>query len=228
MARTRNDVAPGDERTGHPALGRPRRPGTDDAILRATIDLIAEGGVGAATIAAVSVRTGVARASIYLRWPNRDALVAAAIRKAIGRQPFELSGDLAVDFRRGAEQARAILSEPMFRTVVPALIAGLLDTREDSITSDALFPNRQRVADEYRALAGPTGYREDVDPFVPIDMLIGGLLNRLLASGRPPDRAIARQAADAVLASVRRAPEDGAAERPVRPKRARTRPSPQR
>ncbi|HYX12097.1 MAG TPA: helix-turn-helix domain-containing protein, partial [Candidatus Acidoferrum sp.] len=159
MARTRNDVAPGDERTGHPALGRPRRPGTDDAILRATIDLIAEGGVGAATIAAVSVRTGVARASIYLRWPNRDALVAAAIRKAIGRQPFELSGDLAVDFRRGAEQARAILSEPMFRTVVPALIAGLLDTREDSITYDALFPNRQRVADEYRALAGPTGYR---------------------------------------------------------------------
>jgi len=192
-----------DDTAQQAARGRPRRAGTDDAVLRTTLDLIAEGGVGAATIAAVSARTGVARASIYLRWPNRDALISAAVRRAIGRQPFALSGDLAVDFRRGAEQARAILSEPRFRGILPALVASLVAGPPDAITYDAMFPNRRGLAEEYRALAASTGYRDDIDPFLAVDMVIGGLLNRLLASGEPPSRGVARQTADAALAAVR-------------------------
>src|ERR1051325_3899292 len=92
----------GGKAAAHQTPGRPRRPGTDDAILTATLELIAQGGIPAATIVGVSARPGIARASISLRWPNRDALVAAAIRRAIGRQPFELSGDLEVDIRRSA------------------------------------------------------------------------------------------------------------------------------
>ena len=39
-------------------------------MLRATIDLLAERGMEATTIQAVSDRTGIARATIYLRWPG--------------------------------------------------------------------------------------------------------------------------------------------------------------
>ena len=218
MAEQNGALGPHDEGAAPHTPGRPRRPGTDEAILKATLDLIAEGGIPAATIAGVSARTGVARGSIYLRWPNRDALVAAAIRRAIGRQPFDLSGDLVVDIHRGAEQARAILSERLFRTVLPPLIARLLADGQASITYDALFPNRRRLADEYRALAATSGFRDDVDPFLPFDMVIGAMLNRLLATGRPPSRAVALETADAVLASVRIdrrvAPSRGSTRRP--------------
>jgi len=70
-------------------------------VLSATIDLLAERGMEATTIQAVSDRSGIARATIYLRWPGRSALVLAALRWAIGRPPFELSGDIATDFQRG-------------------------------------------------------------------------------------------------------------------------------
>jgi AcrR family transcriptional regulator len=200
--------SPGDSRPpGAPrSPGRPRRPGADEAILRATLDLIAESGASSATVAAVAERTGVARASIYLRWPSRDALVDAAIRTAIGREPFELSGDLEVDFRRGAEQAQAILAEPRFRAVLPALVASLLDRSGGSVTYDSMFPNRLRLAEEYRVLARTSGFRDDMDPLAAADMLIGALLNRLLGSGEPPSKAIAHEIAEMVLTALRTAP----------------------
>ena len=84
--------------------GRPRDAAIDELVLRATIDLLAERGMEATTIQAVSDRSGIARATIYLRWPGRSALVLAALRWAIGRPPFELSGDIATDFQRGVER----------------------------------------------------------------------------------------------------------------------------
>jgi len=52
------------------------------------------------------------------------------------------------------------------------------------------------VADEYRLLAGSAGMRTDNDTEVIADLIFGGLLNRLLATGEPPSRAIAKQVAD--------------------------------
>ena len=55
---------------------RPRTP--EGAVLRATIDLIAEHGVTAVTVDAVAERSGVSRPTIYRRWGSRDSLIHAA------------------------------------------------------------------------------------------------------------------------------------------------------
>lgn len=59
--------------------GRPRRAGADEEILRATRELLDEDGYAAFTVDVVAERTGIAKTTIYRRWPTRGALVAAAI-----------------------------------------------------------------------------------------------------------------------------------------------------
>src|SRR5438067_12612598 len=60
--------------------GRPRDPLCDEAILKATIELVAEVGYDRTTLDAVATRAGVSKPTIYRRWPaGKDQLVAAAV-----------------------------------------------------------------------------------------------------------------------------------------------------
>lgn len=59
--------------------GRPRREGADDEILAVALAMLREEGYGALTVDAVAERAGVAKTTVYRRWPSKGALVAAAI-----------------------------------------------------------------------------------------------------------------------------------------------------
>jgi AcrR family transcriptional regulator len=72
--------------------GRPRREGADEEILRATRDLLDEGGYAAFNVDIVAERTGIAKTTIYRRWPTKGALVAAAI----GTPPSATEADAIV------------------------------------------------------------------------------------------------------------------------------------
>jgi AcrR family transcriptional regulator len=61
------------------APGRPRSAEADDAVLTAALDLIAESGVEGVSIEQAAKRAGVARTTVYRRYPTRDALVIAAL-----------------------------------------------------------------------------------------------------------------------------------------------------
>ena len=185
--------------------GRPRSPSVDEAILDAALALLIEEGLPGTTISAVAARSGVARATIYLRWPTRDALITAAFVRAKGRPPFGLTGDLETDLETGAEWARAVFSEPAFRAVLPLVVRVLLDKdRSDSaLTYDRLAPNRQRVGEEYERQAPGAGLRTDVDALLVMDLIVGGLLNRLLATGTPPTHEDSQQVVDVVLNGLR-------------------------
>ena len=78
--------------------GRPRREGADDEILAVTLEMLREGGYGALTVDAVAEHAGVAKTTLYRRWPSKSALVAAAIA------PFAADADDAALLRlfRGA------------------------------------------------------------------------------------------------------------------------------
>src|SRR6266851_5959752 len=70
--------------TGEPERsrrGRPRDPAVDEAVLTAAVDLLAEVGYARLTMDQVAARAGVGKASVYLRWPNKVALVAQAIQQ---------------------------------------------------------------------------------------------------------------------------------------------------
>jgi len=190
----------------HPGPGRPRSEDVTTRILDATVELLVKSGVEGTTIHAVAARSGVARATIYLRWPHAEDLINAAVRRAMGRPDTSPTGDIEADLRLGAEQARAIFSSPAFHAVLPSLVRALLRDRmaPGAMSYDFIAPGRRVISREYEELAGEAGLRTDIEPDVVLDLIIGGLLNRLLATGRSPTKEDASQVAEVVIAGLRR------------------------
>lgn len=83
--------------------GRPRDPRVEGVVLGATRDLLLTKGFGGLTIAAVAEEAGVGKGTIYLRWPDKEALAISALREAW--EPAEapdtgsLEGDLTAIMR---------------------------------------------------------------------------------------------------------------------------------
>ncbi|WP_430781785.1 TetR/AcrR family transcriptional regulator [Actinoplanes sp. G11-F43] len=70
------------------APGRPRSAQTDESILDAVLGMLSDGQSAAAiTIEAVAAKAGVGKATIYRRWPNKEALLIDAVRSMKGPLP---------------------------------------------------------------------------------------------------------------------------------------------
>jgi AcrR family transcriptional regulator len=80
--------------------GRARDPEVDEAILSAAMDLLAEIGYARLTMDQIAARARVGKASVYLRWPNKVALVAEAIQQSAAVIPdVPDTGSLPEDVR---------------------------------------------------------------------------------------------------------------------------------
>jgi AcrR family transcriptional regulator len=77
--------------------GRPRAAGRTDAILDATIELFEEVGYDHLRIQDVADRAGAGLATIYRRWPTKQALVADAIRRKGMLIDSPVTGDPVAD-----------------------------------------------------------------------------------------------------------------------------------
>ena len=194
----------GDARsTRHP--GRPRRAATDAAIVRAAVDLMTEGGVQATTLTAVAKRAGVARATVYLRWPTRSALIGAAARAAVGGQVLPLTGDVEHDIRHGASWIQRVFELASTPAMLPEIVRKVL-ANPPEISFDAVAPRRREFARLYRAGAEAGGLDPTVDPHLAFDMLLGTAIAHLLANGRPMTEGEANQLAETVIRGLRLEP----------------------
>src|SRR5213594_2080101 len=98
-----------------------RRTATRERIVRAAHELVAGGGFGAASVAAVARRAGVATGSVYRHFPSKGELFAEVFRRAAQREVDALAGlDLAAcveTFVRRAlaapVRAYALIAEPV-------------------------------------------------------------------------------------------------------------------
>ncbi|WIX93367.1 TetR/AcrR family transcriptional regulator [Amycolatopsis sp. DG1A-15b] len=90
-------------------MGRPRDSGRDLAILDATLSLLTEVGYEQLSIEAVAGRSGAAKTTIYRRYPDKAALVAAAVERRSPRSPHRLperaSGKSCTPWRHGSRAA---------------------------------------------------------------------------------------------------------------------------
>ena len=64
----------------------PRVRRSREKVLAAALELLADGGYTAATVEAVSARSGVAKTTVYRQWPHRAALVVSALQ-SLGPPP---------------------------------------------------------------------------------------------------------------------------------------------
>lgn len=183
-------------------VGRPRRAAIDAAIIRAAVELMTDGGVRATTLTAVAERAGVARATVYLRWPTRSALIGAAARAAVGGQVLPLTGDIEHDIRVGAAFIQQVFELPTTPAMLPEILRGVL-ANPPEVRFDAVAPRRRDFARLYAAGAEAAGFDPRIDPHLPFDMLLGTAIAHLLANGRPMTPAEADRVAEVVIRGLR-------------------------
>ena len=93
-----------------------RRPGgrsarIRQAVLDAAFAELGEKGYGGLSIEAVALRSGVAKTTVYRRWPTRDELVADALDSRSDRnEPVPDTGSLRGDLKEFCEGVRAKLT----------------------------------------------------------------------------------------------------------------------
>ena len=192
-----SDATPGE---GH--KGRPRRAAIDAAIIRAAVELMVEGGVQATTLTAVAERAGVARATVYLRWPTRSALIGAAARAAVGGTVMPLTGDIAQDIRGGTTFVQHVFELPAARVVLPEIIRGVL-ANPPEIRFDAVAPRRKEFARVYAEGAAAAGFDPTIDPHLPFDVMLGTAIAHVLGNGRPMSAAEAERLAEVLIQGLR-------------------------
>jgi AcrR family transcriptional regulator len=102
-----------------PRRGRPRRASARDTIIEATLALLVERGFHATTIAAIAVRAGVGRNTIYRRWSSKEELIADALHELTADLDVLEAGDLQSPPARADPRPRADLCRPALRPHPP-------------------------------------------------------------------------------------------------------------
>ncbi|MCU1374642.1 MAG: TetR family transcriptional regulator [Actinomycetia bacterium] len=92
--------------------GRQRSQAADDAILTATLDVLRQHGYQALTISAVIERSGVSSATLYRRWPDKQALVVAALRTLTADLTCSDTGTLAGDVESLVKRMARAMATP--------------------------------------------------------------------------------------------------------------------
>ncbi|KZS68840.1 TetR family transcriptional regulator [Mycobacterium kansasii] len=103
-------------------FGRPRDPRIDAAVLRATVDLLAETGYAGLLVSAIAERAGTSKPAIYRRWPSKAHLVHEAVFPIGAQTAIPDTGSLATDLREMVRRTMAVLARPAARAALPGLV----------------------------------------------------------------------------------------------------------
>ena len=188
--------------------GRPRDPDIDQAILRATVELLSEVGYVRVTVAEVARRAGVGKPAIYRRWSQKSQLVVEAMVTQMRPGKENDSGSAAGDLLALTEQLISVLTRSPLGRVLPGLVAEMAadPVLATSYRDLIIKPNQRhwRAAVERGIARGELSAETDVD-FV-LNTLAGPLYFCLLITGEPIDDGYARVAVDLVWARYGAAP----------------------
>jgi AcrR family transcriptional regulator len=173
--------------------------------VEATLDLLAEGStIEALSIEAIAARAGVGKATIYRRWPGKEALLADALRTLKGPPPVPAGGGVRDDL---VTLLMAVGHDPDDRAerIMPCLVPQLHRSPEQfRLYQELIEPRRQVMRDVLRAGVERGELRADLDVETALGLLAGPmLLHRLLrwrADGE--SRELAEQVVDLVLAGL--------------------------
>jgi AcrR family transcriptional regulator len=171
--------------------GRPRSADTDTAILAAARAVLAERGWADTTLGAVAARAGVAKTTLYRRWPGKAELVLDAMATLFGTLRPVDAGSLRADAEAAVRDLVALLTLPETGAAFLALAA---ESARDPGLRAAV---REKIIDRQRRLVRAAAERAEArgepamitDPDLVFDIVAGTLVHRVLIAGEPVDEA---------------------------------------
>jgi AcrR family transcriptional regulator len=179
--------------------GRPRDPQADEAIIDATIALLTEEGFDRVSMEAVATRAGVGKATIYRRWPSKEALVIDAVARRSDPVPDPPPPGV-YPIAPIREQLTTLLEgiAAMSRTGVGRLLPCMVGATVSNPALAAHYreqiiaPRRAKLAELLGRAVEHGVLREDLDVDVAIDLVVGPLLYRIVFAGEVPEGHCAR------------------------------------
>lgn len=183
-------VKPMKEKASPRAKGRPRSVEAREKILRAARELLSEAGPGAVTMEAVAARAGVGKPTIYRSWPDRHAVLMAAL---MASDPGAEARASRSALRALQQQLTAIVerfSSPIGRHITTMIAAADPETELAKAFRNHFVLARRSEGRELLQRAIDDGeLRKGLDLEVSLDLLYGPLFFRLLMGHAPLDAA---------------------------------------
>ncbi|MCZ7438414.1 TetR/AcrR family transcriptional regulator [Micromonospora sp. WMMC241] len=186
--------------------GRPRSTRADEAIVEATLDLLAEGStIEALSIEAIAARAGVGKATIYRRWPGKEALLLDALRRLKGDPPRTGGRSVRDDLVQlvGAVGQHV---DPRARMIMPCLVPEVSRSSAHRQAYEAIIePRREAMREVLRRAVERGELRADLDVEVAMALLTAPMLTQRMVHWYPgPDeRLLPERIVDTVLDGLR-------------------------
>jgi AcrR family transcriptional regulator len=195
--------------------GRPREEATEQAITAAAREVLADKGVARMSMEHVAAKAGVAKSTLYRRWPSKVELAVHAVAATFDEIEIEDRGSLAADMRAGIGEAARLLRDPSTGGAYAALLA------ESARDPDGVGQRvRESLSTRLHALVATSVERsiergeirrEMIDVDLLADVVVGSVMHRALVTGVPDEAFIdglIALLADVAYARLRREQRD--------------------
>lgn len=171
-----------------PARGRPRRAAAGAEIVEAALELLAERGFQAATMAAIAERAGVGKNTIYRRWRSKEELIVDALRELTAEHPPEADGDLHALLLENLRDLERVFGDPRLGRLLPGLLGELQGNPEFAAAwaDRVVRPRRQAIVALLAEGLERGELRDGVEPEAIADLLVGpAFLRHVFPFGLP-------------------------------------------
>lgn len=165
----------------------PRSLKAQDSVLCATKELLAEGGLAAATVDAIAARSGVSKATIYKHWPSRTAIAAEAFgREMAAAIPLPDTGSARGDLAEQVRRVSRFYAGEHGAVFAQLLAASVTDPQAAPYFREYFLDARRRAIAELWQRATDRGeVRSGITAGTATDVLFGPLIFRLLTGHAP-------------------------------------------
>lgn len=170
------------------AVGRPRDPDVEARVREAVLVLVVEKGYAGLRIDDVARASGVAKTTIYRRWPSMALLVLDAVAGALGPREVPRTGDVEADLVALVTIVHASLVANPVGWALPALGIDLLRQPELAAEYRRRFvePLRGEAMDLVRRGVAQGRFTDRVAPAVVVDAVAGAIVYRRVVGDPPP------------------------------------------
>jgi AcrR family transcriptional regulator len=191
--------------------GRPRSEKAHQAILDAARAELMDEGFTRFRLEHVAARAGVGKATIYRRWPSKEALAGELLAELAATHIAVVdSGDTRAELATCTDNALRAIRETPFGPVVRALLSQIAINPRlgDPFRATVVQAHRNEVARVVQRGIARGDLRPDADLGIATELLIGPVYFRLIFGGELDDSLVVR-VADAVMEAFARVPGPG-------------------
>jgi AcrR family transcriptional regulator len=181
--------------------GRPRSAASTQAILDATLALLAEQGFTGMSMDEIARRARAGKDTLYRRWPSKVALVIDAIDSlAVEQVLVPDTGELRQDLLSFVTDSIELLTTTDFGRIVAGLVGEGARNPEFAEAFHGFWASRRRAGRQVLERAVARGdLRPDTNLELGLDLVIGPVFYRLLVSGAALDRGFASELVEHAL-----------------------------